>query len=96
MIKKGDKVICIRIDFIDSNGNIGKLPFQIGKDYIVSHCGKLSIHVEGWAFSKLPIHVESLLKVQPDYIYLRKFEDYFITLAEFRDKRIDEILNDGK
>lgn len=82
MIKKGEKVICIRTDYINKDGNPDELPFQIGKDYIVSHFGNLSVHIEGWAFSK------------GDNIYLRKFEDYFITLAEYRDKRIDEILNE--
>jgi len=82
MIKVGDKVICIKTDYISTEGNLCELDMTIGKLYTIDRISNRSITIDRWSFGLI------------DEIFIRKFQDYFITLADWREKQIDNILND--
>jgi len=82
MIKVGDKVICIKTDYISTEGNLCELDMTIGKLYTIDRISNRSITIDRWLFGLI------------DEIFIRKFQDYFITLADWREKQIDNILND--
>ena len=82
MIKVGDKVICIKTDYISTEGNLCELDMTIGELYTIGRIGNKSITIDRWTFGLI------------DEIFIRKFQDYFITLADWREKQIDNILND--
>jgi len=82
MIKVGDKVICIKTDYISTEGNSCELNMTIGKLYTIDRISNRSITIDRWSFGLI------------DEIFIRKFQDYFITLADWREKQIDNILND--
>ena len=99
MIKKGDKVVCIRdysylspfdvIVFSFKSGNIYEI-IDIGhKAYYISadiNNNTLSISIyNGIWFSSSTAAANNL----------EKFESHFITLAEWRDKQIDIILDEN-
>ena len=89
MIKKGDKVICTRLDYIDANGNSAELSLTIGKIYEVHmSVSRLAIYVNGWSFAS----------EDKDDVYLRYYKDYFITYSEWlaleREKQIKTVLDD--
>jgi hypothetical protein len=82
MIKVGDKVICIKTDYISTEGNLCELDMTIGELYTIDRISNRSITIDRWSFGLI------------DEIFIRKFQDYFITLADWREKQIDNILND--
>jgi hypothetical protein len=83
MIKAGDKVICIKLDYMTSDGILHQLDFSIGEIYVVGSANNLiAIRGYGWAFGI------------NDSNCIREFKDYFITLAEWREQQINSILND--
>jgi len=83
MIRNGDKVICIRKDYINSFGVNSELDLTIGESYIVHHRINY-IHINGRDFGL----------DEKDDSYLRYYKDYFISLADIREQQIKSILDD--
>ena len=88
MIKSGDKVVCIRLDYLDGEGRYSELPFNIGDTfYIKINYDNTCIHINGYAFG-----------LKNDNIYLRYFSDYFITYNEWlalqREEQIKSVLDE--
>jgi hypothetical protein len=80
-MKVGDWVKCIKVDYIDGNGNPAELPFQIGKFYRLNSISDTSINIETYHFG-----------LNGNKIYLRQFPHYFMTQSDWRDSQIDKII----
>jgi hypothetical protein len=93
MIKKGDKVFCIKEQeyiFYDGNrythlrGNIYEvLNIRVSDKILFIQTQENYNDINGLWFS-----------LDDNNHYRKTFSDYFITLAEWRDKQIDSILED--
>jgi len=82
-LKEGDTLIC-RKDVVDTIS--GDILFNIGLNYVIDYVGRLNIEVKDnkndtWDFLTDETY--------PSYIYKT-----FITLADWREVQIDNILND--
>jgi len=84
MIKTGDKVICIRKDYINLSYVNSELDLTIGESYIVELVMDRSIQIKGWVFGKN----------EKDDTFLRYFKDYFTTIAELREQQIKSVIDD--
>ena len=92
-MKKGDIVICNRLDYINGCGELSYLPFHIGKRYYIDSIfhHRLSneitcIYITGDSGGKFAF------SYYLDPVYLRKFSDYFISLEDYRDNIIYQII----
>ena len=83
MSKPGDKVVCIRLDYINGVGDLSKLSLNIGQIYIVEHVELYSVSVCGYLFG-----------IYDETWKIRSFSDYFIPLSEWREKQIKIVLDD--
>lgn len=88
MIKAGDKVVCLRLDYLNGDGKYSELPFNIGDTFYVQiNYNKTSIHINGYAFG-----------LKNDNTYLRYFPDYFMPYNEWlalqREEQIKSVLDD--
>lgn len=80
MIKTGDKLICIKTI---KHFETGKIRFNAGVSYEVIDTRYRQIWlIPEWVFESDKLEM------------LLFFKDYFITLAEWRDKQINSILED--
>ena len=93
-IKKGDIVLCIEnVIFRSAFSSTDNIYFKKDESYTIvdinNDCGYYSVCLID-IFLGLGVQFYLEDKIQ-DY---KKFSDYFITLAEWRDKQINFILND--
>jgi hypothetical protein len=92
MIKTGDKLRCIRTDYIDSNNHYAELTIKIGDFYSVESVNYAFnyIIVNGWAFG--------IDEEEPKMGNLRYYKHYFMTYNEWlaleRERQIKTILDD--
>jgi hypothetical protein len=82
MIKKGDKFNCIKLDYVSGDGKLCQLGMSIGKLYEVYSVHEDYVVIDLWKFG---------IKGSG---YIREFDDYFLNIAEWRDKQINSILED--
>ena len=71
---------CIRIDYIDGSGGLSYLPMKVGCVYEIVSTWSDRVWIGGYVFS-----------IGENRLYLRKFEDYFLSIEEYRDLLIEEI-----
>jgi len=72
---------CIRIDYRDGSGGLSYLPMEVGCVYEIVSTWSDRVSVGGYLFS-----------MGENKIYLRNFDDYFLSIEDYRDLLIDEIL----
>lgn len=95
-MNKGDKVICIKdYTFQSRLINGPEYRYFAGKEYeIISKETSNSVYIAA-DLSKESIHKGINFDVTGTNKYFEKFDEYFMTLAEWRDKQINSILEDG-
>lgn len=88
MIKEGDKIICIKLDYLDGDDIYRELPFKIGEIFYAKlNYNKISIHINGYAFG-----------LEQNNLFLRYFPDYFMLYNEWlalqREEQIKTVLDE--
>jgi hypothetical protein len=71
---------CIRIDYRDGSGGLSYLPMEVGGVYEIVSTWSDRVTIGGYVFS-----------IGENRLYLRKFEDYFVSIEDYRDLLIEEI-----
>ena len=78
---------CIRIDYRDGNGGLSYLPMEVGGVYEIVSTWSDRVTIEagngrggGYVFS-----------IGENRLYLRKFEDYFLSIEEYRENKLKEL-----
>ena len=97
-MNKGDRLVCIRTNYIDSNNQYAELPLKIGDFYFVENITSKYIIVNGLAFG---INEEE--EYEPSSLFplyrLRYYKYYFMTYNEWlaleRKRQIKTILDDN-
>ena len=98
MIKLGDKVVCIK-DII-YNGEFTIKSYTKGKHYEILSVEIYQGNVDSYYVSAdMTVHDDRNSGLRFSHLRgkignLKCFEDHFITIAEWRDKQINSILND--
>ena len=94
MIKKGDKVICIKdayyLDIEDPTCGL-ELFYKLGEIYEVNNVFKRNSYVD---IKRNDNNSSTGFYLDDPIEEWYKFSDYFMTLAEWRNKQIDSILED--
>lgn len=80
---KGGKFRCIRLDYIDGYGKLSYLPMVIGNEYKVESAWLDRVSVLGWIF----------YLGDSSNLIIRRFDNYFVSIDEYRDLQISNILN---
>lgn len=87
--KIGDKFVCIKTDFINLNNEKSEISDKVvGEIYTISNSDRVfkgHIVFDNYLY---------WLEYNSDHCIMRVFEDHFVSLAEWREKQIDSILND--
>ena len=99
MIKKGDKVICIKDHTY--HGELTIRSFSVGKQYEILTIEKLkeseivkSYYIEADMTNPDDFNSGLRFMCEKEVGAAKCFKDYFITLAEWRQQQIDKILED--
>jgi hypothetical protein len=81
-LKAGDKIICDK-------------QYSHGSEYVYNECDVYNVIEAKWRSSVYPVYAEHEDKKYPAHGFTEKeLENNWITLAEWRDKQINSILND--
>ena len=97
MIKVGDIVICIK-DHLYENKNYNTYSYTTNHGYIIKAVEEFAYYIEADTKNEAGIKIENSWGIRfstiKEDMNIKKFGDYFITLAEYREQQMKIILDE--